>query len=283
MSNRSLDRASLFLLYITLIFSLIWILASFSAEAVVTLLTAIAGIAASSSGSQKWGRAALVIAAIVALIWVRTSLNWSSIATLLTSAIGAISSFSDEESRDSFSATTIGRGASPTTTFRATLTLLALVSWVLVWYVCLYWGFEWYIPGLLLDITDLAAPLPQSWLLDNTVGFLICFILSGLIVVLPFDWHTSESVVGAGFLAGIVSIVVAWVSYLVYVAHGWNLGELFTSLMVMILAHMLLVGFVASIGMAIFGIGVTIIWIGIMLLVRWVAIGMQRFLTLGTT
>jgi len=280
--SKLLNDFSRVLLIILLIFSLIWSIVSLSLEAFVTLFTAVAGIVASNQSLEKYrvgGRIALVIATIVSIVWVLTLPTWASIATMLTSAIGAISSFSGEESWDLYPAA-VSWETSPGTTTRILLTFLAWGSWVLVWYVCLYWGFKSYIPSLLVDITVMAAPVPQSWLLDHTMGFLIWFGLTGLIVVLPFDWRELESVIGAGFLAGIVSIVTAWVSYLVYVSHGWNIGEIFVSLMVMILAHLLLIGFIASIGMALFGIGVTIVWIGFMLLVIWVTMMVERFFAL---
>lgn len=270
------------LIFVILVVSLIWSVSSFSFEALSTLLTAVAWIVASHELLKKyriWGQVALVVATVVSLAWVFTSPEWTSICALLTSAIGAIDSFGDEESWDLFPATAV-RESNPGTTSRIVFTFLAWGSWVLVWYACLYWGFKSYIPGLLIDIADMAAPAPQSWLLNNTMGFLVWFGLVGLIVSLPFDWSGIESVVAAGFFAGVVSIITAWVSYLVYIAHGWNLGELFTSLFVMILAHMLLIGFIASIGMALFGIGVAVVWTGVMMMVMWGARMTQRFFTL---
>jgi hypothetical protein len=270
------------LLIILSIFSLIWLLVSSSLEAAITLLTAIAGIVASYQlfeGYRAWGRIALVLAIIVSLILVLTSPTWNTIATLLTSAIGAISSFGDKESWDLLPLI-VGRETRPGTTSRIVLTLLAWGSWVLIWYVCLYWGFESYIPGLSIDVADMAVPAPQSWLLDNTMEFLIWVGLVGLVVVLPFDWRKVESVISASFWAGGVSIVTAWVSYLAYMAHGWNIYELFVSLVVIIVAHILLIGFIVSIGMALFGIGVAIVWTGFMMLVRWIAMMAQRLFAL---
>lgn len=284
-NSKSMNDFGRILLIVVLIVSLIWSVSSFSFEALSTLLTAVAGIVASYELLKEyriWGRIALVVATIVSLAWVLTSLEWASIVAVLTSAIGAISSFSDEESWDLFPVA-VGRESNPGMTSRIVFTLLAWGSWVLVWYACLYWGFNSYIPGLLIDIADMAAPAPQSWLLNNSMGFLIWFGLVGLIITLPFDWREIESVFLAGFLAVIASIITAWVSYLVYVAHSWNLGDLFASLFVMIFAHMLLIGFIASIGMALFGIGVATIWTGIMMMVIWVATMTQRFFALDAT
>ena len=283
-NSKSMNDFGRVLLIVVLIVSLIWTVSSFSFEALSTLLTAAAGIVASYELLKKyriWGQITLVLATLVSFAWMFTSPEWASIVAVLTSAIGAISAFSDEENLDLFSAT-VNLKSSPTTTPRIVLTSLAWGSWVLVWYACLYWGLHSYIPSLLIDIADMAAPIPQSWLLNNSMGFLVWFSLVGLIVVLPFDWHGTESIIAAGFLAGIASIITAWVSYLVYIAHGWNLGEIITSLFVMILAHMLLIGFIASIGMALFGIGVAIIWTGVMMMIMWVATMTQRFLAFDT-
>lgn len=244
----------------------------------ISVLTAVAGIVASYkalSNYQVWGRGTLVIATVISLVWVMISPIWQSIVSLLGCAIGAIASFG--ENVDDLRLPPISRRipSKSVSTSKISLRIFAWLSWLVVWYTCLYWGFESYIPELFRPITEVAAPMPHSWFAENTPGYLIWISLTGFFVAWSVGLEAENSpflvVLQGGIVAVIISVLSAWMSYLVYVAHGWNLNDLAGALFVMILAHLILVGFFASIGMAVFGIGVAVIWTGIMLLFVWVS------------
>lgn len=287
MSNsKLLGDVGRFLLGLLLVVSVIWTLVSPSFESIISALAALAGITASYDRLreyQDWGRIALIVATVLSLVWVLTHPVWQSIVSLLVSSIGVIASFSEDFEYSRFTPLTNRETGeswrersrkSGTSISAPALGLFAWSSWLVVWYVCLHWGFGSFIPGVLPPMTEAAAPMPQQWYVQNSLGFLIWIGLTGLILAWLMSSNGYDSYMDmapSGVLAIVLGILNAWISYIVFVAHGWNLGEMVVALLVIVFAHMILVGFFASISMAIFGIVVALIWISIMLLFVWVS------------
>lgn len=143
---------------------------------------------------------------------------------------------------------------------RMSALIVVWLSWVVIWYLCTAWGMGSYIPGL--DIADLGPPQPTLWFADHTLGFLIWFGLTGLIMAWPLSrYDDDEILLGISYVGAlIIGILNSWVIFLIFAAREWSLGGFLEALLGMIIAHIIFIGFITSIGMAIFGIGVVLIW-----------------------
>lgn len=301
----SLSRLSFYLLVVIFLSSMFWLVTTFSIEALISVLTSVAGMLAGykkDSPYKNLARLFLTLTLFFSLYWTSQDLDWEPIINVLLSVLGLLATF-DESAFDQEHHLEIRVKADDATLkkplsiaianalgFTRKLSvhiqyLILIISWMIVWWRGVQIS---NLPSAVDYI--LFEPNSYSWVIQSDSLLIIWNVVVITIVVYPFWTNAHQEKILAeqeiymenGLIISslipllIIGVLNAWAICICYMAQSYVAHDgsniiiaIITSFAMILFAHALIIGFVSSIGAGIIGIILSLISIILALSIRY--------------